>query len=63
MSRKHLVRVECARGLSVSYTAEHFIEFMVGHRRGDGYRRILGQMLQNSEEMYSKAPVANRIQR
>ena len=62
MSRKHLERVESARGLSVSYTAEHFIEFMVGHRRGDGYRRLLEQMLRNSEGMYPKAPVVNRIQ-
>ena len=63
MSRERLMRVEYARGLSISYAAEHFTEFMVRHRRGDGYRRLLGQMLRNSKEMHQKASVVNRIQR
>ena len=39
------MHVESARGLSISYAAKHFIEFMVGHRQGDEYRRLLEQML------------------
>ena len=57
------MHVESARGLSISYAAKHFIEFMVGHRQGDEYRRLLEQMLWNSEKMYSEASVVNRIQR